>query len=261
MKLVEPKIFQNVQAGKETGLDSTIRKMIADGRWTTGQRLPSERVLSAELKVSRNTLRSVLKCLEATGLLEIRKSSGCYVAEDIPEEKNSDRDSQQDIIVKYEAGILILPEIFAAASLKLKVKDFQDLDACTGALGQAILERDWKELIARSQEFSLITVRCLNNHIVTEIVRELCESAYVFLPYLTRTQKASRTRFFRDFVMLLKALRKRDQVLVRFAIKRKIINAAHAFTSVTGVPLTPVLVAAHEELTKFEGEFTSGAMA
>ncbi len=66
---------------------------------------------------------------------------------------------------------------------------------------------------------------------------------------------------FTDFVMVLKALRKGDPALARIAVKRKIINAAHALTSVTGVPLTPILVAAQEELSKLEGDPSIGATA
>ena len=42
----------------------------------TGDRLPSERTLSDELKVSRSTIRVALKTLQANGSLESRARSG-----------------------------------------------------------------------------------------------------------------------------------------------------------------------------------------
>jgi DNA-binding FadR family transcriptional regulator len=52
-----------------------IRDLVATGRLKPGDRLPSERDLSAKFNVSRNTLREALRALELSGIIELRKGA------------------------------------------------------------------------------------------------------------------------------------------------------------------------------------------
>lgn len=63
-------------------ITSQIQRMIEDGALQPGDKLPAERVLAAQLQVSRNTLREALRMLEITGVLTLRKgaSGGSFVA-------------------------------------------------------------------------------------------------------------------------------------------------------------------------------------
>lgn len=56
-----------------------IRALIASGRVARGARLPSERELARQLRVSRPSLREALIALEVEGLLDVRVGSGIYV--------------------------------------------------------------------------------------------------------------------------------------------------------------------------------------
>jgi DNA-binding LacI/PurR family transcriptional regulator len=56
-----------------------VRQLIQQ---SVGQRLPSERVLAARLKISRPYLRSILAILQKEGLVEARPKSGTYVVDD-----------------------------------------------------------------------------------------------------------------------------------------------------------------------------------
>ena len=62
-----------------TSIADKIKKLVSDEKMKPGDRLPSERVLSAYLGVSRNALREALKTIEAWGLLDIRQGSGIYL--------------------------------------------------------------------------------------------------------------------------------------------------------------------------------------
>src|SRR5216110_1658100 len=57
----------------------TLSKDIADGKYEVGQRLPSERELAQNFKVSRPTVREAIIALELDGLVEVRLGSGVYV--------------------------------------------------------------------------------------------------------------------------------------------------------------------------------------
>jgi DNA-binding FadR family transcriptional regulator len=56
-----------------------LRWRITEGKWAIGERLPTEPVLSAELGVSRNTVREAMRVLAFSGLIEIRQGDGSYL--------------------------------------------------------------------------------------------------------------------------------------------------------------------------------------
>lgn len=62
-----------------------IRKAIEERALRPGDRLPPERELAQELKISRATLRSAIGYLAAMGLLKIRHGVGTFVADGPPE--------------------------------------------------------------------------------------------------------------------------------------------------------------------------------
>jgi len=56
-----------------------LRLRITEGVWQVGQRLPTEPELSAELGISRNTVREAMRVLAFSGLIEIRQGDGSYL--------------------------------------------------------------------------------------------------------------------------------------------------------------------------------------
>lgn len=56
-----------------------IKAMIADGALRPGQRLPTERELSAEMGLSRSSMREAIRALTTLGVLEARHGAGVYV--------------------------------------------------------------------------------------------------------------------------------------------------------------------------------------
>jgi GntR family transcriptional regulator len=61
-----------------------IRAQCASGTLQPGQRLPSVRMLAAELAVNQNTILRVYERLTAEGLLERRHGDGTFVADRVP---------------------------------------------------------------------------------------------------------------------------------------------------------------------------------
>jgi DNA-binding FadR family transcriptional regulator len=56
-----------------------LRWRITEGKWAVGERLPTEPELSAELGISRNTVREAMRVLAFSGLIEIRQGDGSYL--------------------------------------------------------------------------------------------------------------------------------------------------------------------------------------
>src|SRR5437588_10587017 len=58
-----------------------IRAHIESGEFPVGARLPSERELAGQLRVSRPSVREALIALEVEGLVEVRSGAGVFVCE------------------------------------------------------------------------------------------------------------------------------------------------------------------------------------
>lgn len=74
------KRFRVVDAVLEAMLDA-----IQNGRFTPGQKIPSERVLTQEFGVSRTALREAFQKLEQLGKITIRQGDGTYLNFPVPE--------------------------------------------------------------------------------------------------------------------------------------------------------------------------------
>lgn len=57
-----------------------MRALLASGEWTVGTRIPPEPELARALDVSRNTVREAVRALAHTGVLQVRRGDGTYVA-------------------------------------------------------------------------------------------------------------------------------------------------------------------------------------
>ncbi|MFE6692211.1 FadR/GntR family transcriptional regulator [Streptomyces sp. NPDC057743] len=56
-----------------------MERLIADGEWPVGAKIPAEPVLVEQLDVGRNTVREAVRALVHTGMLEPRQGDGTYV--------------------------------------------------------------------------------------------------------------------------------------------------------------------------------------
>ncbi|RSL33522.1 FadR family transcriptional regulator [Salibacterium salarium] len=57
-----------------------IKQYILEGKYNVNQKLPGEREMAENLKVSRNTVREAYKILEAYGYITIKHGTGIFVA-------------------------------------------------------------------------------------------------------------------------------------------------------------------------------------
>lgn len=243
-KLVEPIINSTSFRSRETDLYAALTEMISDGRWQAGQRIPAERKLCEEFSVSRNTLRTVLKKLEASGLVTIRRGSGCYLADNsAPGDGAAEQDPAPALMEKLEAAYLFLPSVFANSASVISAREIADLEECTGRIGRAILDGNWPLLRRKSQEFFSIVSGALNNNVVRDVSCSICASSSFLFPKFSAFAEEDRNKMFADFVLVLKALKARDSDLVRNAIKVKIINVAFALAKLKGIPLSPIIAA------------------
>jgi DNA-binding FadR family transcriptional regulator len=63
-----------------SGIIDSILKMISNGNWEPGDKLPSQRKLSSLMDVSMASLREALYSLQAMGVLEMRHGAGTFIS-------------------------------------------------------------------------------------------------------------------------------------------------------------------------------------
>ncbi|MGM0954179.1 MAG: FCD domain-containing protein [Pseudomonadota bacterium] len=77
-----------------------LEHLILEGGLAPGQKMPSERQLSARLQVSRSAVREALHELQARGVIETRHGKGSFVASIVPDADN--RHSSSPLMYLYQ---------------------------------------------------------------------------------------------------------------------------------------------------------------
>lgn len=122
-----------------------LRQMVLDGRYKPGDRLPSEKALAEEFRVSRGVVREALKGLESAGLVQIRRgaSGGAFVRRVSLQQLNEAlytllRLEGFQASSLHEARLLLEPGIAALATERMTPLGLSELER-TAARAEAAL--------------------------------------------------------------------------------------------------------------------------
>lgn len=157
-----PKLYQRIA--------ETLADRIADGRFPPGSRLPTERELAEEFKVSRPTIREAMIALKLRGLVAARQGSGIYVVDTRPPLTSSESELDVGAFELIEARILFEGEAAALAATSI---DAPTLDALRGMLVE-MAEADSQEAkVAIDRRFHLAIAAAGGNSLVRSTVEML----------------------------------------------------------------------------------------
>jgi len=159
-----------------------IRAELAEGRLKLGDRLPSERALSEQFGVSRNTLREALRSLEHAGLIRLQKgaSGGAFIS------KGSDKAITAGLMDMYhlgaiqpaqltEARIWLESIIVREACARATDADIAELNANIQAAIAAAKDDDMAKCAAKHIEFHGILARITGNPIIMTVMNSVLE--------------------------------------------------------------------------------------
>jgi GntR family transcriptional regulator, transcriptional repressor for pyruvate dehydrogenase complex len=161
-----------------------ITEAILAGDVQVGQRLPSEQALSAQLGISRPTLREAIKLLVQAGLVQVRpgSSGGLFVvSESVPASLAGfpvpDLPAEH-IPAVLEARRLFEPQVALMAAQRATMADRQrmrDAVALSFAVGQAHRERTVSHETAlmmtiASTRFNIAVARATQNNVVMKMM-------------------------------------------------------------------------------------------
>lgn len=104
-----------------------LAELIRKGKFKPGDRLPSERDLAAQMKISRATLREALRVMQLQGVISSRRGAGNYIASGNAQDlaRTLDELALKDI---FELRFIIEPPIAALAAERATSDDIATLE-------------------------------------------------------------------------------------------------------------------------------------
>jgi DNA-binding FadR family transcriptional regulator len=149
-----------------------LRALIDSGEYAVGSRLPTEREIAEQLKVSRPTVREALIALEVEGRVRIRVGSGIYVSE--PAALASPLPGTSMIEGPFEllrAREFIEGAIAEQAAAVATMDDIAAIDASLHAMAHTQHPGDASMIHDRA--FHVAVAGCLDNAVLVRVVGEL----------------------------------------------------------------------------------------
>jgi DNA-binding FadR family transcriptional regulator len=194
-----------------------IAAAIAGGRYAPGEKLPSERELADDFRVSRPTIRDAMIALEFQGLVEARQGSGVYVSA-APQNPEDTAENEVSALELTEARRLFEGEACALAAAIITDEQLALLDRlATDMAGDSV-----PEAIERfEQDFHLAIARATGNAAIVAGVEDLWTLRQQS-PSCAATLRRARVDSGGDFAdqhrRIVAALRERDPKAARQAI-------------------------------------------
>ncbi|AKV10607.1 MULTISPECIES: FadR/GntR family transcriptional regulator [Pseudomonas] len=198
-----------------------LRLRITEGVWTVGQRLPTEPELSAELGISRNTVREAMRVLAFSGLIEIRQGDGSYLRAVIDPLDTLKALSRCSLEQARETRHILEVEAIGLAALRRTDEDLIELRKALSVSGDHY-HGDLDSYIACDLVFHRRLVDAAHNPTLSELYRYFSSVVGAQLRQ-TLSITPRRQEVFDLHVDLLDAVEQRDPERAK-ALSRQLIN-------------------------------------
>src|ERR671935_1776674 len=159
-----------------------IAEKVKSGEISVGDRLPSERELAGQMRISRPTLREAVKLLSEAGVLEVRRgqAGGIFVASElVPREllRTTTEIRVGEVAGVLEARRLLEPRVAQLAAVHAGEEDFAAMQATIerqrelAAAGDFLKHEDL--FLQLDLKFHLAMARASRNTTVVQLMRHL----------------------------------------------------------------------------------------
>lgn len=217
--IAAPRLFERIA--------DEIARLIDEGSFKPGERLPGERELARALAVSRSSLREALGVLEMQGRIAIRVGSGAYVAAARPRRtvrrRGRPEPSPFDVL---RARRIVEGEAAALAARNATAADLRALDRAFARLAADMRANRMRSPADRA--FHVCIARASGNGALALVVERLWEEGWQPLGvrmeelFVTRGRKRDNIGEHRA---ILQAIRRRDAAAARRAMRAHLANA------------------------------------
>jgi GntR family transcriptional regulator, transcriptional repressor for pyruvate dehydrogenase complex len=189
-----------------------LRRLIEQGGYTPGAKLPPERVLANELSVGRPSLREAIKVLSGCGVLESRRGSGTYVKASAPQAAPAasgldGETGEFGMLDLLEARRIVEPRAAWLAATRASEAHLREIESARQQL--EMHDRDWKLAGRLDIELHAAIVRGAQNPVLDPMHR--------FLVTRLLALQATNVRFVPD----VERLRRDHRAIVEAILQRQ----------------------------------------
>ncbi|QEK11493.1 FadR family transcriptional regulator [Crassaminicella thermophila] len=160
-------------------ISSQIIKMIYEGNWKPGDKIPGEVELSKSFEVSRNSIRESIKALELVGILESKTGIGTFVSEQAMININNMHlasliESKSSILELMEARLIIEPGLAYLATKHATEEDIKALEEIIIKHDNALKNKNYT--FDMGFEFHRYLFKMANNKILNNLLDSITEN-------------------------------------------------------------------------------------
>jgi GntR family hexuronate regulon transcriptional repressor len=226
----QPKLYQRIV--------DAITASVESGSYKPGKRLPSERDIAEEFKVSRPTVREAMIALEIRGVVEARHGSGVFVTA----RTNGSLGAEDGATPEFDVGVFELTEarrLFEGETAALAASVITDAEIKTlERLVAQMADKNSRELDvdAADRQFHVTIARATQNNAIVTVVENLWDLRHKSLLCRTMLARAAANRVrpvAEEHRAILHALKTRDPQNARKAMRSHLDQVIDALFKAT----------------------------
>jgi len=211
---------------KEQETIQNIRSYIDEEGLDVGAQLPSERKMAEMFLTSRNTVRNAIRKLEARGLLEIRKGSGCYLLsrDDLYAAwcRIGSVESVERLCSLLEARLLLEPRIGELAARHHQDPDIESLQKCLIRISRSFIRNQCTPVSEEDAEFRRIIAGGTGNGTLISLMDQFTASNAMIFEHLEQLEESRKDALFADYVEIMNVFKRRDSDATALAIEKNL---------------------------------------
>jgi len=233
---------------KENEVLASLVGMIRESAWQAGDRLPAERELAETVGASRSTMRNALRVLQARGVVEVRRGSGCYLRSRSGLEQCAlplGKAGVQDGPDRLEACYVVFPPLTALCAERIGPSGLADLKGCLVALSRSIFNRNVEAIREKTFLYLRTLAQEAGNPALVAAVESLCPGNPSLFTIYFSLEDSEREKVFGDHVKIVQALKRRDPQEARLRMEVRILRLCQLMERYEGVVCSEYL---HREM-------------
>lgn len=213
-------------------VERKIAKLIDDGMFPPGSRLPAERDLAEQFGVSRVTIREAQIALQALGRIEIKTGSGVYVLD-----RKGEQDDELPDVSAFElteARAIFEAEATALAASRIDDETLAKLDECIEIMANSGPDDEKGE--AADRDFHKIIARASGNKAVSHVIEVMWKIRNDLEPVKSVYKSVCSADFGAradEHSAILNALKERDPAAARIAMRAHFTRLLTSMLDVT----------------------------
>ena len=200
-------------------ISEEIEKLIVQGEFKAGDRLPSEYELAQRLGVGRSTVREAIKTLVSRNVLEVHRGNGTFVCEQTglvqdPLGLRFQPNKKRIGLDLCEVRLMIEPEIAALAAQKATDEEIAQMQKLCDEIGEKVHKNEnYGEL---DQELHTLWATCTRNTIMPNLLPILSQAIPLFIDI---TKRALQIQSLETHQAVVDAIRAHDPEAARAAMR------------------------------------------